>query len=74
MAGAFLGDYLSTLLKTDPSLTAIITGAVFLVTSFIILKIIDSRKGTRNRYLPQMTRIVSNAPEGSSGDNSCSSL
>ncbi|NLD38002.1 MAG: SoxR reducing system RseC family protein [Desulfatiglans sp.] len=72
MAGAFMGNYLSTLLHTDPSLTAIITGAIFLFISFIILKLIDRRKDTRDKYIPHMTRIVSNAPERSSGDNPCS--
>jgi len=59
MAGAFLGNFLSTLLNTDPSLTAIITGALFLIASFIVLKMIDRRKNTRDKYLPRMTRIVS---------------
>ncbi|MBN1903928.1 MAG: SoxR reducing system RseC family protein [Deltaproteobacteria bacterium] len=70
MAGAFLGNYLSTLLDTDPSLTAIITGALFLFASFVILKLIDRKKDTRDKYIPNMTRIVSNAPELSSGDDS----
>jgi sigma-E factor negative regulatory protein RseC len=69
MAGAFLGNYISTLLDTDPSLTAIITGAIFLFFSFIILKLIDRKKDTRDKYTPHMTRIVSNAPELSSGDD-----
>lgn len=70
MAGAFLGNYLSTLLETDPSLTAIITGALFLFASFVILKLIDRKKDTRDKYIPHMTRILSNAPELSSGDDS----
>jgi sigma-E factor negative regulatory protein RseC len=58
MAGAFLGNYLSTLLNTDPSLTSVITGTLFLVTSFVVLKMIDRRKNTRDKYYPRMTRIV----------------
>ena len=38
MTGAFLGNYLSLQLNTDPSKTAALTGALFLVFSFIGLK------------------------------------
>ncbi len=70
MAGAFLGNYLSTLLETDPSLTAIITAAIFLFASFIILRLIDRRKEIRAKYIPNMTRIISNGHELYSGDDS----
>lgn len=69
MTGAFLGNYLSTLINTDPSLTAVITSAIFLIVSFIVLKLIDRKKNTSEKYLPHMTRIVSGAPEISSCDN-----
>ena len=63
MIGAFLGNFLADVWHTDPSLTAIAAGAVFLVVSFVILRIIDRKKGIRDKCLPQMTRIVSGRPE-----------
>jgi hypothetical protein len=44
IAGAFPGNFHSTLLYTDPSLKAVITGAFFIIASFIVLKIIDRKK------------------------------
>jgi sigma-E factor negative regulatory protein RseC len=58
MTGAFLGNYLAVLLRINPSATAAITGALFLVTAFVGLKIFESKKKTGDRYYPRMTRIV----------------
>ena len=58
MIGAFLGSFLSMQLNTDPSATAAITAAIFLVASFLGLKIIDKKKETGDKYYPRMTRIV----------------
>ncbi len=59
MTGIFMGNFFSTFLYTDPSLTSVITGLLFLIGSFIVLKMIDKRKSTRDKYYPRMTRIVS---------------
>jgi sigma-E factor negative regulatory protein RseC len=59
MIGAFLGNYLAMLWHTDPSLTAVIAGGLFLIGSFVVLKMIDRKKNTRDKYYPRMTRIVS---------------
>ncbi|MBN2419549.1 MAG: SoxR reducing system RseC family protein [Deltaproteobacteria bacterium] len=69
MAGAFLGNFLSILLKTDPSATAAITAALFLVASFICLKIYEKKKNTGEKYSPRMTRILIREKAVPSGDN-----
>jgi sigma-E factor negative regulatory protein RseC len=58
MVGAFLGNFLSGTWNTDPSATAAVTGALFLALSFLILKILDRKKRTGDRFYPRMTRIV----------------
>ncbi len=58
MAGAFLGNFLSMGLNTDPSATAAITAAIFLAASFILLKLVEKKKGTGEKYSPRMTRII----------------
>lgn len=70
MTGAFLGNFLSIQWKTDPSATAAITAALFLVASFLALKVFEKRKKTREKYSPRMTRIVFNVKEEpQSGDS-----
>ena len=58
MAGAVLGNFLSTILDTDPSATAAIAAALFLAVSFLFLKVLENKKGTGEKYSPRMTRIV----------------
>jgi sigma-E factor negative regulatory protein RseC len=69
MIGAILGNFLSMQLKTDPSATAAITGALFLAASFLGLKILDKNKNTGEKYSPRMTRIVFTEKSLQSGDN-----
>ena len=69
MAGAFLGNYLSTLLKTDPSATAAISGAVFLLASFLSLKLLEKNKKSGEEYFPRMTRIIVSERRLQSGDS-----
>ena len=58
MTGAFLGNFLSIQLNTAPSATAAITAALFLIASFLCLKILEKKKGTGEKYSPRMTRIL----------------
>ena len=58
MIGAILGDFLSKPFNTDPSATAAITAALFLTASFLLLKVLEKKRGTREKYSPRMTRIV----------------
>ena len=61
LVGAFLGSFLSKHLQTDPTMTAIIGGGIFMASAFFILKNIErSRKSGGNDY-PRITRILSNA-------------
>ncbi len=69
MVGAFLGNFLSMALKTDPSVTAAVTGALFLVVSFLVLKAFDKKKRSGDRFYPRMTRIVFSEKAPQSGDN-----
>ena len=69
MAGAFLGNFLSAQLNTDPSVTAAVTGAIFLAASFLGLKIYDRKKAIGDTYYPRMTRIVISGRNYQSGDN-----
>lgn len=69
MTGAFLGNFLSMQLNTDPSATAAITAALFLGTSFLVLKRFDNKKTTEEKFYPRMTRIVFNEKNLQSGDN-----
>ena len=69
MIGAFLGNFLSIQLKTDPSATAAITAAAFLIASFIVLKLIENKKDTGEKYSPRMTRIVFSLKNSEFGDN-----
>ena len=69
MVGAFLGNFLSTALKTNPSATAAITGALFLAVSFLILKKLDKKKRAGDRFYPRMTRIVFSEKAPQSGGN-----
>ena len=64
MVGAFLGNFLSIQLKTDPSATAAITGALFLAASFWGLKRFEKNKTTGDKYYPRMTKIVRNLQSG----------
>jgi len=58
LTGAFLGNYLSLQIDTDPSKTAALTGIFCLVISFIGLKIFENRKKTGDKFYPRMTKIV----------------
>ena len=58
LTGAFLGNYLSALWHTDQSATAAITGALFLIASFLCLKLYDRKKKIGDKYYPRMTRII----------------
>jgi len=69
MTGAFLGDYLSVQLKTNPSATAAITGALFLVFAFLGLKLFENKKKTRDKYYPRMTRIIISGKSPEPGDS-----
>ncbi len=69
MIGAFLGNYLSMQLNTDPSATAAISAAIFLAASFLLLKVFDKKKDTGEKYSPRMTRIVFSEKNLQSGDN-----
>ena len=69
MIGAFLGNFLSMKLNTDPSATAAITAAIFLAASFLFLKMFDKKKNAREKYSPRMTRIVISEKNLQSGDN-----
>jgi sigma-E factor negative regulatory protein RseC len=60
MVGAFLGNFLSLQLNTDPSATAAITAALFLVASFLLLKAFEKKKDAVEKYSPRMTRILIN--------------
>ena len=69
LAGAFLGNYLSALWHTDQSATAAITGALFLIASFLCLKLYDKKKNIGDKYSPRMTRIIISGRNLPSGDN-----
>ncbi len=58
MTGAFLGNFISSKCNTDPSITAAITGAIFLVASFLGIKRFEKKNQTGVKYYPRMTRIV----------------
>ncbi|MFC1839302.1 SoxR reducing system RseC family protein [Thermodesulfobacteriota bacterium] len=60
MTGAFLGNYLSIQMGTDPSVTAAITGALFLMVSFLGLKVFEKKTKSEDKYHPRMARIVIN--------------
>ena len=69
LIGAFLGNYLSRHLETDPSLTSIVVGGICMGAVFFFLKKVDrSRKSTGNNY-PRMTRILSNVTVPQPCDN-----
>ncbi|MGD9159400.1 MAG: SoxR reducing system RseC family protein [Desulfobacteraceae bacterium] len=69
MIGAFLGNFISIKLNTDPSATAAITAALFLTASFLCLKTVEKKKNTGEKYSPRMTRIVISEKILQSGDN-----
>lgn len=64
LVGAILGYFMSFQWKTDPSLTEFLTGILFLVVSFISLKVFETKKiaGQKDKYFPRMTRILVNGP------------
>lgn len=69
MAGAFLGDYLSSIWGTSPSGTAVISSVLFLCLSFLGLKIFEIKKKSGDRYYPRMTRIVFSGKSPESSDS-----
>ena len=69
MIGALLGSFISARLKTDPSVTSVIMGALFLALSFLGLKGFEKKNKAGDKYFPRMTRIVISARGLQSGDS-----
>jgi sigma-E factor negative regulatory protein RseC len=61
MFGAFMGDNLAGKLSLNPSLAAILGGTGLMVILFYLLKRLDKVIGSKKRYRPRLTRIISNS-------------
>lgn len=61
LAGAILGQRLSVRFSMDESLPALITGALFFIGAFFIIKTSSSRMAKKDDYQPKVLRVLSAA-------------
>ncbi len=58
LIGALMGSILAHPFQTDSTLTSIIGGAIAMAVVFCVLKVLDRRTKTAEKYYPRMTRIL----------------
>jgi sigma-E factor negative regulatory protein RseC len=69
MIGAFLGNFLAKPFQTNPSLTAVIGGGIFLIAAFGGLRLYERTKRSGEKYFPRMTRILTSGASPQPCDN-----
>lgn len=69
MIGAFLGNFLAKSFQTNPSLTAVIGGGIFLGATFYGLKLYERTNKSGEKHFPRMTRIFTSGASPQPCDN-----
>lgn len=58
IVGAVIGQNLGPRLQMDPSTLSLLTGLLFFILAFVIVRLRSNRMGQKAEYRPRITRII----------------
>jgi sigma-E factor negative regulatory protein RseC len=59
IVGAVIGQNLGPRLQMDPSTLSLLTGLLFFLMAFVIVRLRSNRMGQKDEYRPRIIRIIS---------------
>ena len=58
IVGAAIGQNLGPRLRMDPSMLSLLTGLLFFLAAFVIVRLRSNRMGEKDEYRPRIVRII----------------